>query len=207
MSWKADDRMDRTPTAPSTTFLDPRLHRVLANPLRHEIVMRTGARPWSAPELSEATGYSSKHVSKSLEELRKEGLVEPVGSQPGPKGGSVRMYRACRFILDAAEWERLSDLEQASATGKIVFELHGDMAHALEAGTFYAHPHHAMIRDHRMVDDEGMERCAEILTRAYEELVEAEVESVERCKDSAREPFRIVIGLAAFPAAPDGRPE
>lgn len=198
--------MDRTPNAPSTAFLDPRLHRILANPLRHEIVMRTGARSWSASELAEVTGHSVKHVSKSLEELKKEGLVEPVGSRPSPKGGSVRLYRARRFILHAAEWERLSELEQASATGKIVFELHGDMADALEAGTFHTHPHHAMIRDHRVVDDQGMERCAEILTRAYEELVQAEEESIERSKESASEPFRIVLGLAAFPAAP-GNPE
>lgn len=169
--------------------------------------MRTGARPWSASELSGVTGYSVKHVSKSLEELKKEGLVELVGESPGPKGGSVRLYRACRFILTAVEWERLSELEQASASGKIVYELHRDMADALEAGTFYAHPHHAMIRDHRMVDDEGLERCAKILTRAYGELVEAEAESVERCTNSPEKPFRIVLGLAAFPAAPDGPSE
>jgi DNA-binding transcriptional ArsR family regulator len=196
MKSEADGKKDAPPR------LDPRLHGVLANPLRHEIVMRTSARPWSPTELAEATGRSLKHVSKALEELKKENLVELVGRKPGPRGGSVHLYRACRFVLSAEQWERLSNLEQASATGGIIVGLSTDMADALEAGKF-SHPHHAMIRDHRQVDDEGLKHCSNILVRAYKEILVAEEESLDRCKDSGEEPFGIAVGLAAFPRAPE----
>lgn len=81
------------------------------------------------------------------------------------------------------------------------------MADALEAGTFYAHPHHALIRDHRQLDDEGMKRCAQILKKAYDDILVAEQESLDRCRESGEAPFGIALGLAAFPRAPEATPE
>lgn len=191
-----------------TSLLDPRLHAVLANPLRHEIVLRTSARPWSPTELADATGCSLDHVSKACRELKKENLIELVVTKTGPKGGTVYLYRAARFMVHAEEWERLSEVEQATSTGQIVMGLKMDMDEALAAGTLYAHPHHALIRDHRMVDDQGMKRCAEALERAYEEILEAERESVERCGVApGRQPFPIGLGLSVYPRAPEGSAE
>jgi len=184
-------------------YTQPRIHGLLANPLRHEIVMRTSARPWTASELAVVTGKTLKHVSKALEDLRKASLVELVERRPGPKGGIVRFYRAVRFIIDAEEWEHLSVPEQASSTAKIVAELQRDQARALEGGTYYSHPHHVLIRDHRQMDDEGMQSSDKILCRAYDELIEVERESLKRCEQSGEEPKQVVLGLTAFLAAPE----
>lgn len=200
-------RENTSRAAPSPALLDPRLHAVLANPLRYEIFMRTGARPWSPTELAKATGRSLKHVCKAIEELKRAGLVEPVGTESGPQGGRLHFYRAARLVVGADDWERMDRLAQASATGQIVAELQRDMADALEAETFCAHPQHALFRDHRRVDDEGMERCAEILTRAWEEIAEAEGESIQRSQSSGEPLIPIGIGLAAFPRAPEDTPE
>jgi len=149
--------------------------------------------------LVEATGKTKGHVEKALRELKNEKLIELVEKRPGPKGGLVYLYRASRFILQSEEWELLSDIEQASATGKIVAELYRDMAEALEGGG-YAHPDHALIRDHRRLDDQGMKRCANTLTKAWKEIVKAEAESMERCKDADEQPFLVYLGLTALPA-------
>jgi len=202
MNSAADDKtVDAAEAVAALGLLDPRIHAVLANPLRHEIVMRTSARPWSPTELIEATGRTKWHVEKALRELKSVNLIELVEKRPGPKGGWVYLYRASRFVLHAEEWERLSDATQASATGKIEAELHRDLATAIETGG-YAHPNHAMIRDHRRLDDPAMERCAEILTRAWEEIVEAEEESLGRCNGDGEPPL-VVLGLAALPGAPE----
>src|SRR3954465_10902843 len=193
----SDGNLDVASEAP-VAYSQPRVHGLLANPLRHDIVMKTSARPWTASELSAATGKTLKHVSKALEDLKKAGLVELVDQKPGPKGGIVRFYRAARFMVDAEEWEYLSMPEQASSTAKIVAELQRDQARALEGGTYYSHPHHVLIRDHRQMDDEGIRSTDKILCRAYDELIEVERESLERCGQSGEKSKEVVLGLTAF---------
>lgn len=198
-------KADETAGATALPLPDARLCRILGNPLRHEIVMRTAARPWSPTELAKVTGKTLTHVSKALEELKREDLVELVGTKPGPKGGKMHLYKASRFVVSAEEFEQLPKSKQAASSAKVVAELHEDMASAVETGAFYSHPHHALIRDHRAVDDQGMERCAEILERAHAEIVEVEEESLDRHGGATDGLVGIGVGLVAFPRAAVGR--
>lgn len=194
--------MNRTDDKASVALDSPELHALLANPLRHEIAMRTAARPYCATELEKATGRSRKSVSRAIGELRQAGVLELVEKRKGPRGGWAYFYRAARMVIDVEEWERMPNSEQARLTGKRLAELQRDQIEALEAGTFHSHPHHALIRDHRHLDEEGFRRQAEILGRAYEELVDNAAVSSERCAVTGEVPQLAVIGLTAFPAAP-----
>jgi hypothetical protein len=198
----ADGSLSRTAEKDRLRPDSPELHALLANPLRHAIAMRAAARPCCATELEEVTGRPRKGVSKAIRELKRAGVLEFVEKRTGPKGGWSYFYRATRMIIDSDEWEQLSDSEQASLTGKRLAELHRDQVEALEAGTFHSDPHHALIRDHRYLDHEGFRRQAEILTRAYGELVENAAQSEDRCAATGEVPRLAVIGLTAFPAAP-----
>jgi DNA-binding transcriptional ArsR family regulator len=204
METKVDGKAEAA-HSPVPICLDPRLHGILANPLRHDIVLRTGARPWCATEIAEATGYSRKHISKAIKELVEAGLLELVERKPGAKGRIASYYRAVyRFMLHTPEWEQLSVVEQAATTNTIVESLHRDMVHSLDAGLLHAHPHHVMLRDHRRLDDEGMERVEEIFRAAYKEAVAEEEASIERCEQSGDEPFWVVYGLSSFQRGPEG---
>lgn len=185
--------------------LDPRLHGVLANPLRWEIVMRTGARPWCATELAEVTGYRRRHVSKAIKELEREGFVELVETKPGPKGrGAANYYRAIyRFIIETPDLDQLSASERALATRNLVASICSDMVDSLDANLLHAHPHHVMMRDHRRLDDEGMKKVEEIFRRAYDEAVEEEAASLSRCEQTEEEPFWVVYGLSSFQKGPE----
>lgn len=184
--------------------LDPRLHGVLSNPLRHAIMTRTAARPYCATELADATGESLKYVSKAIGELKKDGLLELVKKAPGPKGGTQHFYRAAfRFTVSAEEWHRLSVLEQGLSSAGIVTDFHRDMADALEAGTFYADADHVMLRDHRGLDAEGMKHAREILDEAYEKILGVVEQSVQRSQRDEADLIPIALGLALFRRAPE----
>lgn len=201
MSGGADTKAAVAP-APTATYLEPHVHGMLANPVRHEIIMKTGERAWTASELAEATGEPLKLISKGLRALEKAGLVEIVETGPGPKGGIVRRYRAVdRFMLDAEEWESLSMTEQANSTVNIIRVLYGEISKALHAGTFYRHPHHVLIRRPMWVDDEGMRELDEVYCRADAEAAEVERRCAERRGDQP--PVRVITGIQSFPAAPE----
>jgi hypothetical protein len=185
----------------------PELHGLLANPFRHEIAMRMAARPYCATELVQVTGRRRRYVIKAIEELRAAGIIELAETRAGPngKGGRAFYYRAARIMIDGDEWEQLSDSEQASLTGTRLAELQRDQVESLEAGAFHSHPHHTLIRDHRPLDSEGFRRQDEILRRVYDELVANAEASLARCADTGEIPKMAVIGLTAFPAAPESR--
>lgn len=199
MEAAVDGKVADTRQGPAPLCLDAKVHGILANRLRWEIVMRTGARPWCATELAEATGYSRRHVTKAIKDLRKAGLVELVEKKPGPKGRVASFYRAAhRFTLHTAEWEQLPSVVQASATGNIVSSLYRDMVESLDSGRFHSDPHHVMMRDHRRLDETGMKRVEGFFREAYDKAVAEEEASIERCEQSEDEPFWVVFGLSSF---------
>lgn len=198
----ADVKTGQAPLLLTPADLAARFHKVLSNPLRHGILMRTGARPWSPSELAEATGRSLAHVCKAIDGLEREQFIELVSKEKGPKGGWVKYYRAVsRFLVNAEEWDRLSDREKAESTCRIVAELESDMHDALNGGTYWQDGH-CLIRDHRRLDLQGQKRADEILNRAYNEIVEEEEQSIERCAESGEDAALVVIGLTEFPAGP-----
>lgn len=192
---------------PTAALLETRVHKMLAHPLRHEIVMKTGERPWCPTEVAEATGEDIRRVTEQFEILTREALIELVERRPGPKGGMSHFYRAVtRFMLGPDEWDGLSDLVQARSTETILRVLHGDMRRSLDSGDFHTDPTHVLIRNPMWLDRVGRKQVHDILVDAYERIVDVEKESTERRQDSNEPARRVVAGLSAFLAAPDASP-
>lgn len=190
----------------AATYLSAEFHGVLANPVRHDIVMRCGERPWSATELAEALELPRRQITDQIEVLKRVDppFLECVGKKASPKGGSMYMYRATRYVLHADQWKALSSLEQEVSSANIVSYLTEELHQALRDATLYSHPHHVLYRDRHMVDDQGMINICRILTRASEE-VDAEVdEAMERMTESEEQPIPITLGLLSFEVAPKG---
>lgn len=199
MEAAVDGKVADTQQGSAPLCLDAEVHGVLANRLRWEIVMRTGARPWCATELAEATGYSRRHVTKAIKDLRKAGLVELVEKKPGPKGRVASFYRAAyRFTLHTAEWEQLPSVVQASTTGNIASSLYRDMVESLDSGRLHSDPHHVMMRDHRRLDQLGRERVVGYFLEAYERAIAEEAASLERAAETGEALDWSVFGLSSF---------
>lgn len=183
--------------------LDPSVYKMLANPLRYQIVMKLGEAPASPSTLAEALDESIKRVSEAIDSLVKGGLVELVEKRPGPKGGIVHLYRATRHVFDPDEWAQLPQAQQQAASFAITRVLFNQVARALESGSFDSHSHRVLIRRPLWVDDQGVERVDSIMIRADEEIAEVEKEAALRMSESGEQPIRLVTGQLSFPVDSD----
>jgi DNA-binding transcriptional ArsR family regulator len=185
------------------THVEPRIHRMLAHPLRYAIFMRLGEGPATSAELADRLGESPKYISRQIGELLRENLVEVVEKRPNTRGGPS--YRALdRYLWDADEWAQLPQLERESASVTICQTFNREMGGALAAGTFDAHPSRVLIRRPLWGDDQAAQEIDAIYRRADKEVAEAERRSVER-NHSDQRPHRILTFLTSFLVSDEDR--
>lgn len=187
-------------------YVGPALYKALSNPLRHQIIMRTGERPWSPKEISDDLGVPLKRVCEQIDVLLglDPPLLELVEERPGPRGSTVHLYRALiRARLNHEDWANLSPAEQAAQTVTITEELHKEWIASINAGLFHADPDHVLLRTPLNLDREGMRRLNKMLEAVQDDFADVERESAERMAVSGEQAKRVITGLASFPAATD----
>jgi hypothetical protein len=182
------------------------LHGVLANEVRHKILMRCGERPYSATELAADLGLSRRKVSDQIEELKKAQppLLEFVGRKAGKKRGSMRMYKAARFNFSVEDWRTLSPVEQAVSSTNIVTLLTEDLSRGLIDGTLYAHDDHVLLRDRQMVDAQAMTEVRILFDELYDRFVEVVTSATQRMEKSGETPIPLTLALVSAEVAPKG---
>jgi hypothetical protein len=180
------------------------LYKALGNRLRHQIIMRTGERPWSPSEIAEDLDVPLKRVCEQVDYLlaTEPPLLELVKECDGPRGSTVHFYRAViRARLNHLDWEQISPAEQAAQTATITEQLHEEWIASINAGRFHSDPNHVLMRTPLHLDREGMRRIDQILVEAQDQFAEVERESAERTEATGETPMRVITGLASFPAA------
>jgi len=202
MSAEADGKVMQTKAAP--THLPHALHGVLANEVRHKILMRCGERPYSATELAADLGISRRKVSDQIEELKKANppLLEFVGKKPSKKRGSMRMYKAARFNISVEDWKTLSPVEQAVSSTNIVTLLTEDLSRGLVDGTLYESEDHVLLRDRQMVDDQAMAEVRILFDEVYDRFLEVVMAATQRLERSGARPIPLTLGLISAEVAP-----
>jgi DNA-binding transcriptional ArsR family regulator len=180
---------------------DPRVLKVLGHPVRHEIFLRLGERPWSAIELENEIGVSYDQIREHIRTLVEEGLAAQAGHEASPNGGRRTLYQAERFYFTAEQWAALP--EEVRQRGSYTYvQLFAKDAHdAVESGTMDSREDRVLIRRPLWTDDRGAKEIEEIMVRADQEVAEVDRQSLERRKHSGEQPLRLVTGFLAFPAA------
>jgi len=207
MSGLTDAKSDPRQSEPQ---LAPRIHKMLGHPLRYAVITKLGERPWTSRELADVLHEDIKRVSEAIETLGKEGLVEVVSEEAGPKGGRVPVYgyRSARFVFDAEEWARLPAVERENASVMISRLLTSEIGQALNSGLFDSHRHRVLIRRPVFIDDQGAAEIDKILLQTDRRIAAAEARSTRRLADTGEKPHRFLTGLISAPAkAVESRPE
>jgi DNA-binding transcriptional ArsR family regulator len=195
----SDGMSSRLEAAWAPTLREPRVHRMLAHPLRYAIYMRLGEGPASTAELAVRLEETPKHVSRQVSELLREHLIEVVEDRPNSKGGPT--YRAVdRHIWDAEEWASLPETEKANGSVTICRIFNEELGRALSERTFDENEHRALIRHPLWGDETAAEEISAIFGRAQREVAEVERRSAER-NYSGQPPLRILTFLTSFLAS------
>ena len=183
---------------------DPRVLKVLGHPVRYELFLRLGERPWSAVELEAEVGISYEQVRDHIRMLVNEGLAERAGHKASPRGGRRTLYRAERFYFTAEQWAALPAEVRDRGSSTIIDLITKDAVDAIESGAMESRDDRALIRRPLWTDDEGAKEIEEIMVRADQEVAEVDRRSLERRHRSAEQPVRLVTAFLAFPAAHSG---
>ena len=183
---------------------DPRVLKVLGHPVRYQIFLRLGERPWSAIELEAEVDVPYEQVRDHLRMLVEEGLAEQAGHESSPRGGRRTLYRAERFYFTAEQWAALPPDVRNSGSSTIIELITKDAVDALESGEMESRDDRALIRRPLWTDEQGAKEIEEIMVRADQEVAEVDRRSLERRRRSGERPVRLVTVFLAFPAAESG---
>jgi len=180
---------------------DPRVLKVLGHPVRYEIFLRLGERPWSAIELEGEVAVPYEQVRDHIRMLVNEGLAEQAGYEASPRGGRRTLYRAERFYFTAEQWASLPPDVRSSGSSTIIELITKDAVEALESGEMESRDDRVLVRRPLWTDDQGAKEIEEIMFRADQEVAEVDRRSFERRQESGGRPVRLMTVFLAFPAA------
>jgi len=182
----------------------PRLLKLLGHERRYAIFLRLGDRPWTCEELAEDLNEDIKRIYEDVGLLAKEGAVELIGKEASPRGGRQHFrYRATRYTFDADEWDALPALQKEAMSVAISKILVRELAEALAAGTFDAHPNRVLVRFPLVTDDEGLREVNAITMRAEREVAEVALRSMGRSDDKDWSPLRLTVAFLSFLSVED----
>jgi hypothetical protein len=178
--------------------IDEQLFRLLHNSGQLAALVALIEGPASKSDVARGLGVKLNKADYDVGELEKMGLVEPVGTEMR-RGQKTTIYRAVmRPVFSNEEWGELSQDERERYALWVQQLVLRDIAVAWHARTFQARAESHTSRSPLRVDEQGWKRLSEIQDGAMTAGREAEVESVDRVRESGDESKLINVRVAMF---------
>lgn len=189
---------------PEPALLDQRLAKALVHPTRVEILGILSEGPSSPSKIAKRLDNVSLNLtSHHIKVLRELGCVELV-REVTHGGRTEHIYRATkRYFLSDEEWEEVEPQDRQPITVGILRMISEDVAKSLAAGKFDELPDNHLSRSVLDVDQEGWQEIVSILSRALEEVLEANARSAERARLSDEELTKVRVVMMQFLMDPE----
>ena len=190
-------------TAPEG-FIDPRLAKALAHPLRVRLLAALNKEVASPNQLAEQVEEPLQNVSYHVRVLQSLGCIELVRTAQR-RGAIEHFYRAIvRPFFSDDDWEQLPTSARHSVSDAILKLVWGDTGRALRTGTFDSRPDRHLTCTPLELDEAGWEQLGALIGELEERALEIQAESAKRGERSGEESFWTRLVLMHFPsAAPD----
>jgi len=182
--------------------LGDRVLKAISHPIRIEILRILSNRVTSPNEMAKQLGKSVSNVSYHFKDLRDEGCIELVDTQPR-RGAVEHYYRAKTPPLhDDKSWARLSRSSRDEITEITLRNAMGEAVRALNAGTFNARKDRHLSWMPIDLDEEGWKELIERQSEWLEEIERIGAEAAERLAEGG--PRRqVVTAMMGFEAPSD----
>ncbi len=193
-------------SGPKPNLTSAQLVKAFAHPIRVQTMAILNEQVASPKEVATATGEPVKLVAYHVRVLKKLGLVELVRVAEAANGRvTEHFYKATRRpMIDLEAWHRLSNHEKHGAKMTIMGLISGDVALAMQKGTFMDPDDGHLSRVAPTVDRQGWDESTAILDEAVIQLLAVQEESAERIANGARAVMKSEIAIIQF-RLPDGR--
>jgi DNA-binding transcriptional ArsR family regulator len=180
--------------------VDQRLVKALGHPLRVQALSILNERVASPNELAKELGEGLSQVSYHVKVLSDCECIELVKTEPR-RGAVEHYYRAtARAFITDQHWAQLPDSLKPSVSAETMRSLVGDVAGALESGTFDARPDRHLSWTPLVVDEKGWKEIAQGLAGLLDRVLEIEAESAKRLASSKEQGINATVGLLGFEA-------
>lgn len=183
-------------------IIDQRLVRALAHPLRVEILQILNEREASPNELTDLVAYPLGNVAYHTRVLEKCGCIELVGT--ARRRGAVEHYFRAkpRSFIGHQDWRKVPRSVRGGVSEASLRCFVDRIVDAINAGKIDDREDTTLSWMAMAVDEIGWVQVAEILDEAMARLQRVHAQSRDRIAISGDEAAPIVVGLAAFEAAP-----
>jgi DNA-binding transcriptional ArsR family regulator len=184
--------------------IDQRLVRALGHPLRVKILEIVQVRNASPSELTEMLSAPLGNVAYHVRVLEKCGCIEQVAT--ARRRGAVEHYFRARprSYIGHQDWRKVPKSLRDAVTGASLGTFFDRAADALESGTMDARDDTTLNWMPMAVDQAGWEEVATVFEAVANRLEAIHALCRKRMDQSGEDAIPLVIGMAAFEAAPEG---
>lgn len=175
------------------------LFRALSHPLRNRILVLLSEGESSPSKTAARLGEPLGEVAGHFRALKKMDLIVLVETRPGKRGSTERIYKStARPVIDLDSWETLSKLVRETNSVFVGQAILGDLAAAMQAGTFDRRTNRTMIRYPLSLDEEGAREIEPASASFLEALDAAQSNSDDRREMSGEAAVPFVAVVLAF---------
>jgi DNA-binding transcriptional ArsR family regulator len=200
-----EERWDESPD-----YVDARVARALAHPLRMHILAELNKRAMSPSQFAKKFDKKLPTVSYHFRALQRLECIEEVETRP-VRGSVEHFYKATRRALfDGKSWNKLPPSLKEGASGQTMTDFVAAAALAMHSGTFDAHDERMLVWMQQRFDLKAWWEAVKVQRDAVRKLDRVFKEGRDRLAD-AGEPDGGILGtfgvfLFESPPAPE-KPE
>jgi hypothetical protein len=179
--------------------------KVLANPMRVQVQTICNERPSSATGMAKELGADFSEINYEVEVLRKLGRLE-VAKEVKRRGAVEIFYRATsRAMFDEYEWPMVPDAVKGDLRASLLQTLTDDAVTAITEGTYDSRERAHMSWTPVILDEEGWEELADVLTRALKDTLAIHEKSAERLYAKDAKGISCTVSILGYPSAVEDR--
>ena len=183
-----------------TEITDPNLARVMAHPLRVQILGVLDERVASPSELAPELGASLGTVSYHVRQLEAAGLIELVRTTPR-RGALEHHYRAkLRPRITDDTWAQLPEMVKQALTSSALGSISARVNAAAQAGGF-AREDAQLSKTELTLDERGWKAIVRELQRLDERIERIQADCAERLKGKHEDEMSAALVVLFFEPA------
>lgn len=182
--------------------IDPLLAKALAHPLRVQLLHILNEQVSSPNRLSKELDEPLGNVSYHIKVLLDYECIELVKKEPR-RGALEHYYRALkRPVFNDPEWIKLPSSTQRGISRAVLEAIGRDVSEALVAGTFDEREDSHVSRTSMIVDEQGWDDIASLLTATMDRVQEIKDEATARLGEAGTTGIDTRVELMHFASPP-----
>jgi hypothetical protein len=180
------------------TFMDPRLVKAVAHPVREHILTVLNERIASPKEIGRELGLGVEDFYHHFEVLEELSFIERVRTRRR-RGATEHFFRATKSVLiDDGEWARLPQAVKSALSATMVKPIFDDVVAAMQDQTFDARDDRHTSWVPAYLDDQGWREVLTLLKETLWRAIDIRRRSARRLAENGERGTPATVAILGF---------